>query len=294
MNLIATTSDVIVGLLMAAWLIGSAVAGGYYFLRWLRARGFGFGFGQWGLTEDEKARRHELRAYNRDVKAIERDHNRRVRNARADLKKADKNQRGRVSLLEKQVRRARTPVKLDGFWSTKGWARLFEDRVETSKGTIPLSSSVVADISTSGNLAIGGRSTLTRMGTGAVIAGPLGFMVGMAAKKDRKVDTRELYLIVQDHGGGIVVPCNPDGGEKVRQFALNLMAAARRAPQAAEARRLLIEEAERALRAARSDTGKLEAARAALRSVETERLALPPAPESVSGAAAAPGGDGNH
>ena len=59
----------------------------------------------------------------------------------------------------------------------------------------------------------------------------------MAAKKDRKVDTRELYLIVQDNDGGIVVPCSPDPGEKVRQFALNPMAAARRAPQAAEARR---------------------------------------------------------
>ena len=287
MNLIATTSDVIIGLVIAAWLIGAAITGGYYFLRGLRA--WGLRFGPWGLTEDEKARRHELRAYNRDVKAIERDHNRRVRDARAELKKAEKTQRGRVSSLEKQLQRARTPDKLDGVWSTKGWARLLEDRVETSKGTIPLSTSVVADISTSGNLAIGGRSTLTRMGTGAVIAGPLGFMVGMAAKKDRKVDTRELYLIVQDNDGGIVVPCSPDQGEKVRQFALNLMAAARRAPQAAEARRRLVEEAERALRAARSDTGNVESARAALESVETERLALPAAPESVSGAAATPG-----
>ncbi len=280
-------TDVIIGLVIAAWLIGAAITGGYYFLRWLSDRGLGFG--PWGLTEDEKARRHELRAYNRDVKAIERDHTRRVRDARAELKKAEKTQRGRVSSLEKQLQRARTPDKLDGFWSTKGSARLFEDRVETSKGTIPLSTSVLADISTSGNLAIGGRSTLTRMGTGAIIAGPLGFMVGMAAKKDRKVDTRELYLIVQDHGGGVVVPCNPDQGEKVRQFALNLMAAARRAPQAAEARRRLVQEAEQALRAARSDTGNLDSARTTLKRVETERLALPPAPESVPGAAGTTG-----
>src|SRR6476660_7480088 len=125
------------------------------------------------------------------------------------------------------------------------------------------------------------------MGTGAIIAGPLGFMVGMAAKKDRKVDARELYLIVQDDNGGVVVPCNPDHGEKVRQFALNLMASARRAPQAAETRRLLVQEAERALHAARSDTGNLESARAALERVETERPALPPAPESASGATVA-------
>jgi hypothetical protein len=280
--------DVIVGLFIAAWLIGGAITGGYYFLTWLRPRGLGFG--PWRLTEDEKARRHELRAYNRDVKAIERDHTRRVRDARAELKKAEKTQSKRVSSLEKQLQRARTPDKLDGFWSTKGWARLFEDRVETSKGTVPLSTSVLADISTSGNLAIGGRSTLTRMGTGALIAGPLGFMVGMAAKKDVKNDTRELYLIVQDqnHGGGVVVPCNPDQGEKVRQFALNLMTVARSTPQAAEARRRLVEEAEQALLAARSDTGNLESARTALETVETERLALPPAPESVSGAAATP------
>ena len=236
-----------------------------------------------GVNRGWKARRHKLRAYNRDVKAIERDHNRRVRNARAELKKVEKTHRGRVSSLEKQLQRARTPDKLDGVWSTKGWARLLEDRVETSKGTIPLSTSVIADISTSGNLAIGGRSTLTRMGTGAVIAGPLGFMVGMAAKKDRKVDTRELYLIVQDNDGGIVVPCSPDQDEKVRQFALNLMAAARRAPQAAQARRRLVQEAERALNVARSDTGNVESARETVESVETERLALPQPPSQRPG-----------
>jgi hypothetical protein len=97
-------------------------------------------------------------------------------------------------------------------------------------------------------------------------------------------------LIVQDGGGGLVIPCSPDQGEKVRQFALNLMASAPRAPQAAEARRRLLEEAEPALRAARSDTGNLESSRAALERVEAERLALPPAPESVPGAAATPGG----
>lgn len=183
-------------------------------------------FGPWGFTEDAEACQRELRAYNRDVKAVERGHTRRVRDARAELKKTEKTQRRRVSSLEKQLQRAHTPDKLDGFWSMKGWARLFENRVETSKGTFPLSPSVVADISTSGNLAIGGRSTLTRMGTGAIIVGPLGFRVGMAAK--------------QDDSGGVVVPCSPDQGEKVRQFALNLMASARRAPQAAEARRLLV------------------------------------------------------
>lgn len=281
MDVIASTSDIITGLLVAAFLIGAAITGAYYFLRWLRDHGVGFG--PWGLSEDEKARRSELRAYNHEVKAIERDHTRRLRDARAELKRAEKTQNKRVSSLEKQLQRARTPEKLDGFWSTNGWARLFEDRVETSKGTIRLSPSVLADINTSGNLAIGGRSTLTRMGTGALIAGPLGFMVGMAAKKDRKVDTRELYLIVQDDsGGGIVVPCNPDQGAKVRQFALNLMAAARRAPEAAAARRALIEEAERALRTGRSDTGNVESAQSALETVETEQLALPPAPESAS------------
>jgi hypothetical protein len=135
-------------------------------------------------------------------------------------------------------------------------------------------------MSTSGNLAIGGRSTLTRMGTGALIAGPLPVHGRHGSEEGRQ--TRHARAVLdradQNPGGVVVVPCNPDQGEKVRQFALNLMAVARRTPQAAEARRRLVQEAEQVLRAARSETGNLESARAALEKVETERLALPPAP----------------
>lgn len=219
MTLVASVAGTVVALVILAWLIGGAVYGMYLFVR--RFREHGVGIGRWQMPEEEKAHRSELRAHNKEVRSIERTHQREVGQAQATLGKAEKTQRKRVSILEKELARARDPEKLDGFWSTKGWAKLYEDRVETSKGTIPLTPGVLADVNTSGNLAIGGRSTLTRMGTGAIVAGPLGFMVGMAAKKDRKVDTRELYLIVQsESGGGAVVACSPDQGEKVRQFAL--------------------------------------------------------------------------
>ena len=244
MTLVASVAGTVVALVILAWLIGGAACGMYLFVCWLREHRVGIG--RWQMSEEEKAHRSELRAHNKEVRSIERAHQRAVGQARAALGKAEKAQRKRVSILEKELARAREPEKLDGFWSTKGWAKLYEDRVETSKGTIPLTPGVLADVNTSGNLAIGGRSTLTRMGTGAIVAGPLGFMVGMAAKKDRKVDTRELYLIVQsESGGGVVVACSPDQGEKVRQFALNLMGAARLAPQASEARRQAITSAQR-------------------------------------------------
>jgi hypothetical protein len=267
----------IVALLILAWLIGGAVYGVVLFVRWLREHGVGIG--RWQMSEEDKSRRSELRAHNKDVRSIERTHQRAIGQARAALGKAEKARRKHIVSLEKEVAQAMEPEKLDGFWSTRGWAKLYEDRVETAKGTIPLTPGVLVDVNASGNLAIGGRSTLTRMGTGAVVAGPLGFMVGMAAKKDRKVDTRELYLIIQsESGGGVVVACSPDQGEKVRQFALNVMGAARVAPQAAEARRQLIARATAALAKAQGDTRTVDSARLDLERVQSNKPALPPAP----------------
>jgi hypothetical protein len=54
---------------------------------------------------------------------------------------------------------------------------------ETPDGVRPLSPALNAAVDTAGNIYVKGRTTLTRMGAGALLAGPLGFMVGVSAKK---------------------------------------------------------------------------------------------------------------
>jgi hypothetical protein len=120
------------------------------------------------------------------------------------------------------------------------------------------------------------------MGTGALVAGPLGFMVGMAAKKDRKLDARELYLILQDDSWGVVIPFSPDRGAGVRQLALDIASAARRAPQASLARAQQVERAEAKLREVQGETTSTDAATRNLEAVRAERPALPPAPPPLT------------
>jgi hypothetical protein len=273
LNVVASTSDTVIGLIIGLWLVGAALCSGFLFVRWLLTHGVTFG--PWRLSEEEKEHRRELRSYNKEVRSIQRVHESRLRSASDELKRAEKQYTKGVRSLEKQLEKAQHPAKLDGIWSTKSWAKLYEDRLETSKGKYRLTPGLVAEVSSSGNLAIGGRSTLTRMGTGAVIAGPLGFMVGMAAKKDRKVDMRELYLIVQNEAGGVVLPCSPDAGEKVRQFALNIQTAARNAPAAAQRRTQLIADAKAALATASRDTAAIDARRQEYESIAADRPQLP-------------------
>ena len=282
--MVASSGGTVIAVVIALWLLCGAACGLYLFVRRLLEHGLSF-----GVTEEEKERRRELRAYNKEVRSIEAAHETVLRQARAELRRVEKGHSKRVANLEKQLEKAKKPAKLDGIWSSKSWAKLFEDRLETSKGNYRLMPDLVAEVSSSGSLAIGGRSTLTRMGTGAIVAGPLGFMVGMAAKKDKKVDARELYLIVQNEAGGVVLPCSPDKGEKVRQLALNIHSAARRAPEAARQRAQLVRQAEAVLAAARADTGDIDERRKAYQSVEEERPQLPPAPAAQPALAAGNG-----
>jgi hypothetical protein len=276
----ASAAGTVVGVVIGLWLVGGAIYGCYLFARWLRDHGVGFRMSQ--LSDEEKERRRELRGYNKQVQSIQRVHDQGISQARAALNRAEKDSKKRLRSVEKQLEKARQPEKLDGLWSAKGWARLYEDRIETNKGTFALTPNLVVDVNSTGNLAIGGRSTLTRMGTGAIVAGPLGFMVGMAAKKDRKVDTRELYLIVQNESGGAVIACSPDHGEKVRQFALNIMGAAAQAPTAATQRRKLVAELEADLAHARHETAiVIDSARRDYDAKKAEPLALPPPPTAA-------------
>ena len=78
---------------------------------------------------------------------------------------------------------------------------LTDEHLLTLNGQHPLTPDVQARVDTAGNLAAyaKSRSTLTRMGAGGLVLGPVGMLIGATAKKskDVKVDKRELYLLVE-------------------------------------------------------------------------------------------------
>lgn len=289
---VASAGSVIEGVVAALfvlWLIGGVIYGLILLVRWASGRAGGTAFppalrpSLARRTPEEKAQQKEERAYQKAVRAVQAAHLKAVREAEKGLKKATKEHEKNVRVHQKQLERVMTPPPVHKVSSAKGWAKLFEEHVETSKGSRPLTSSLQAAVDTTGNLAIGGRSTLTRMGTGAVLAGPLGLMVGMAAKKDKKVDARELYLILQDESWGAVIPFSPDRGEALREFAMNVNLAATNAPERARRQAERVQAAERALRQAKGNTKAITRAQEKLENVKNEVLALPPAPSTTPG-----------
>jgi hypothetical protein len=113
---------------------------------------------------------------------------------------------------------------------------------------------------TAGNLATSSRTTLTRVAAGGLIFGPAGAIVGAVAKKNKVVDTRELYLLVESSAFSGVITCNPDDGPRVRQVAAAINNAARNFEQVRAYREHSIATAHGQLEQAKLDTAGVQEA----------------------------------
>jgi hypothetical protein len=82
---------------------------------------------------------------------------------------------------------------------------------------------VTAQVETAGNLVR--RPTLMRAAAGAVVAGPLGAVLGGAAWK--KEDARELYLAIEGKDWAELVQLDPRRGSEARALAQRINLAAR-------------------------------------------------------------------
>ncbi len=86
---------------------------------------------------------------------------------------------------------------------------------------------------TAGALTHGVRSrrTLTRIAAGGVVAGPVGALAGAMLKKQTnvKVDSRELYLLIDGPDWAVLQRCNPRSATAVRRFAQAINQASRAA-----------------------------------------------------------------
>lgn len=86
-----------------------------------------------------------------------------------------------------------------------------------------LDSSVRASVEAGGS--IDRRTSATRVAAGAVLTGGVGAIVGAIAKK--KVDKRELYLVIEADEWAELVELKPKHGAQAREFAQKINLAAR-------------------------------------------------------------------
>ena len=220
------------------------------------------------------------------------------------VKAAEKAHTAEVKARDKRLKAAQAAVSTANSLGSKnvasyrgkdGAVSYTELTITTNQGTFPLGTDITAVADTAGNLATSSKTSLGRVAAGGFLLGPAGLILGGVAKKTTMHDTRELYLLIDapDRFAALIT-CNPDDGQKVRQFAMgikqaalniNTFAARREAAIASSTQTLELEQgnltslnqAAAALEAARNNSGRVDAA----------QLALPAAPTAASGPGAA-------
>jgi len=194
-----------------------------------------------------------------------------IRSAERSVRSVERKHSSRLAELDQRIVALEDPrgVRLDAF----GPVTLHALRIVTPAGEAPLDGAE-ASVDTAGALSERKRTTLTRLAVGGALLGPLGAVLALGFPKRKKVDDRELYLLIEAGSASCVLQVQPDDGARVRAFATQVNAAAtlvaqRRAQTAAE---LATTRAE--LDAVREDHSALDAARDRLADARTDADAL--------------------
>lgn len=160
-----------------------------------------------------------------------------------------------VKAARQFLKQAETPSKLASIGPLSGVV-LFEDRIQTPRGTYWLDEQTHASVETAGNLEVTRRHTLTR----AAVLGPASYFTPKATKHD----SRELYLIVEHPNWSSVTKLDPNKGLPARQLAAKLNVAARQAKAASERRKQRVAQARADLARVETDTAEIMAAQSRL------------------------------
>jgi hypothetical protein len=128
----------------------------------------------------------------------------------------------------------------------------------------PVTPDLKASVESEGNLATKSRVTLTRIGLGGLVAGPLGAVVGAGVQKSEALDKRALYLLFESDAWAFVRKCDPDQGQAAREFAQQVNLASRQVAGVRDRQLHAARGAHEALAAAAADRESMTALAAAL------------------------------
>lgn len=197
-------------------------------------------------TESQRVLHEQCLAADKAVRAAQRTFEQSVKNAKAELKRAERPERLTAAGIGNYV----TPID-----------------VCLNNRRHDLSPDVEAALDAEGNITAYAtqRSTLTRIATGAALAGPGGAIVGGVARKNKhhKVDTRELYLMVTGPNWQEVAKLNPTQGDKARALMQAINVAAKNAPVAMAEHAESVMKATQHLETVTVDTEAVDLARSA-------------------------------
>lgn len=231
-----------------------------------------------------KARLAAMTPAERELHDAEREHAEAVKNAEKAVSVAERSYARGVKQAERKLNAAKKighSESLADFKGKDGRVLLTPLTITVSGKKYDVTEDARAEVDTAGNLSTKSRSTLTRIGAGAVLFGPVGAVVGATAKKSKDVDKRELYLLVEGDGFAGVISCDPDDGAKARDMAQKINLAARNAAKVRQERDVAIESAERELHEVRAHVEPVEQAKRELSAAQKEAPRLISAREAL-------------
>jgi hypothetical protein len=184
-----------------------------------------------------------------------------IRRARLGVWRAERRHSSAIAALDRRIVELEDPrgKRIATFDSVL----LHEFRIITPAGESGLDE-VRATVDTAGNLSETKRATLTRLGLGGLVLGPLGAVLALGFQKRRTVDHRELYLLIEAGPASCVLQIEPDAGAQVRAFATRINAVAAGVAHARERRAAESAAMRTRLASTREDVSDLEQARAQL------------------------------
>ncbi|GAB3796071.1 hypothetical protein GCM10028798_05690 [Humibacter antri] len=214
------------------------------------------------LRRRMKARVAAMTSAEREQREARLEYQTRIRSAEKALDAATKTRSARLKASQKALTQAQAFGNqcIAQYTGKDGSASVSPTSITIPQGTFALTASVTATVDTAGNLATSSRSTLTRIAAGGLLFGPVGAIVGGVAKKTHAHDTRELYLLVQGEAFAALITCNPDDGQRVRQFATAVRQAALNTDGAHQQRSQLVSQAEHALAMEQQNTAEVDGA----------------------------------
>jgi len=207
-----------------------------------------------------------------ELRSALRRHRSAIRGAERNLGRLEKTYSKDVAAAQKRLEGLQSPngARL----TTYRGVQLYELGIVTPSGTAQLEGAR-ARAEAAGSVAVTQRATLTRMGAGALVAGPVGLVAaGVAGKKKKKHDFRELYLIIEAAGLSTVIKCNPNDGMKARNFVAKVNNAAAAAGGIRARRPQEIAAAAVLVSSSKSAIAPVEAARAELEHVRADPVFL--------------------
>jgi hypothetical protein len=215
----------------------------------------------------EMAHRKEMALATRNLSRARKAHAAAIAGARKGVTQADKEYRAQIGSCEKRLAELQDPRgrRVGSF----GPLRLYERVIETPQGTASLAD-VRASVDTAGAMAVKSRATMTRMAAGGLLLGPVGLLAGGLAKKNKVIDKRELYILVESSTVNSVVQVAADKGLQARTFAARVNTAAGNYAAVEASRPGMINAVRQQLEHARGNTAALDEANLKLASVTAD------------------------